>query len=82
MRKMFSEKDFDRLVTTFEVVDVENLPKAVAENLKCGDVVIKATEDGKKHAYHVAYQTEDEMSLVYVDSEGIEECYYEKQKSS
>ena len=79
---MFTEKDFERLVSTVQVEDVENLSKDVAENLRCGDVVVKTTSNGHKHSYNVAYKAEDEMSLVYVDSENIEECYYEKQGNS
>lgn len=60
-----------------EIADITALTNAQIDKLKVGDTVIKGT-----HSYTVAYKSENEISLVYVDHEITEEVYYEKQNGN
>lgn len=60
-----------------EITDITALTNAQIDKLKVGDTVIKGT-----HSYTVAYKSENEISLVYVDHETTEEVYYEKQNGN
>lgn len=60
-----------------EIADITALTNAQIDKLKVGDTVIKGT-----HSYTVAYKSENEISLVYVDHETTEEVYYEKQNGN
>ena len=63
--------------------DIEHLPAEILESLDVGDTVIKESNGGEKHTYHVAYQNADttEIALVYSDVHSIEELYGEKGES-
>lgn len=56
-----------------KITDITKLTNTQINKLNVGDTVIKGT-----HSYTVAYKSDDEMSLVYVDHETTEEVYYEK----
>ena len=62
------------------VTDITALTAGQLDALRTGDVVIKNSGNGHKHAYTVAYKddTDGELSLVYADHENVEEVYYEK----
>lgn len=63
--------------------DIEHLPAEVLDSLDVGDTVIKVSNGGERHTYHVAYQNADrsEIALVYCDVHSIEELYWEKGES-
>lgn len=71
-------KKGENMPMTYEVDNIEAIDQNICETLQCGDIVIKVGENGHKHAYKVAYKSDDEMSLVYTDHENVEEIYYEK----
>lgn len=77
MRRMITEKDFERLVCMVQVSDINNMSDEVLENLRAGDIVVKQTGN-QEHAYHVTYKEEHHgICISYYDASCVETVSYD-----
>lgn len=71
-------KDFDKKsVVFYEVDNIQALTDDECNKLRCGDVLLKKTEN-QRHAYRVSYKEDGVgMCLTYVDCENAETIAYD-----